>query len=250
MTVVSRGLTNPCHVWTQARLQEITCAFEIFLPTFPLFHRNFPPLFPLLPLRAHGGHTPVDHRHPRVMQLRSGYGVGLRSEPQRSRLTPEQIAQIARGVRVVLGQWTALQLALSNMWGGPESHGKAQALATNVTDWLLDSKEVYADELEDLLDAELLDSWNTQAEDDSPREVAALITRVFYETLQGQGDTLNFLASRATSAQRQLEQSLDQAQQMQQQQQQAAAMEHRPSQPRPKPTVDEDGWTTVPSRRG
>ena len=189
------------------------------------------------------------------MELRSGYACGFRSETQRPALTEEQKAQLAKGVRLVFGRWTCLNLAVQNQWGGPNSEQKRQELAQSVLDWLLNAKEVYADELEDLLDAEMMDSWNVQAEDGSPREVSVLINKVFYETVQGKGDTVQWLERTATAAQRQIEQSLReedthhhtsmgmQDEQQQQQQQQ------RQSRQREVPQVDEDGWTTVPNRR-
>ena len=89
----------------------------------------------------------------------------------------------------------------------------------------------------------MMDSWNVQAEDGSPREVSVLINKVFYETVQGKGETVQWLETTATSAQRQIEQSLrEDPNELQQQQQQ---QEQRQSRQRKVPQVDEDGWTTV-----
>ncbi len=108
---------------------------------------------------------------------------------------------------------------------------------------------MYADELEEFLDTEMMDSWNTQVEDDSPREVAEMVTRIFWETCQNQGETVAALARTQTEAQRQIEQSLQEqtpeqvAQEeerlrLQREQRQAEREARRPQ-------VDEDGWTTV-----
>ena len=74
------------------------------------------------------------------------------------------------------------------------------------------------------------------------------MSKVFYETVRGQVETVDFLCRTQTGEMRQLEQSMDRdfaAQQERERQQAAAAREPR----REEPQVDEDGWTTVPTRR-
>ena len=177
------------------------------------------------------------------MELRSGYALGLRESEQRGALTPDHVNQLRRGVTLVFARWTALQLAIANQWGGPDSQEKARELVEKTVQWLCETKEVYADELEELLDAELFDHWNTQAEDESPRDVSQLVTKIFYETVRNQGETVDFLARSATTEMRQLQESL------QEPEPQAPAPEREPQQRREKPQVDEDGWTTVPTRK-
>jgi len=183
------------------------------------------------------------------MQLRSGYGLGLRGQDGQSKWTEEQVGHLAYAVRVVFARWTALTMAVENQWGGPDSQGKAQDLVRRVTEWLITTKEVYADELEDLLDAELMDSWHTQTEDESPREVATIITRIFYEALQGQSETLSKLASTATAAQKQIEQQLVQADPCGANSNGAELHPHvSEGSGRAKPEPDADGWTVVAKR--
>ena len=119
--------------------------------------------------------------------------MGLRDASQRPALTEAHLAQLSKGVRLVFARWTALQLAIANQWGGPDSDEKARTLVDKVVTWLQETKEVYADELEDLLDVELLDEWNTQTEDGSVGQVAQCVAKIFYETLRGAGDQVEAL---------------------------------------------------------
>ena len=74
------------------------------------------------------------------MQLRSGYGLGLRGQDGQSKWTEEQVGHLAYAVRVVFARWTALTMAVENQWGGPDSQGKAQDLVRRVTEWLITTK--------------------------------------------------------------------------------------------------------------
>ena len=67
------------------------------------------------------------------MELRSGTVV---APP-----TPaEQDAWFREGVRLCLGTWTALQLAVENEWGGPRSREKLKQLEGDVVNWFYRGK--------------------------------------------------------------------------------------------------------------
>ena len=75
------------------------------------------------------------------MQLRSGYALGYRaSEDRAGQLSAAQLEQLAYGVRLVFGRWTALNLAVANQWGGADSQAKAQELVQRVVQWTLEKK--------------------------------------------------------------------------------------------------------------
>ncbi len=75
------------------------------------------------------------------MQLRSGYALGYRgSEDRASQMSAAQLEQLAYGVRLVFGRWTALNLAVANQWGGTDSQAKAQELVQRIVQWILEQK--------------------------------------------------------------------------------------------------------------
>ncbi|QDZ25108.1 hypothetical protein HOP50_16g76540 [Chloropicon primus] len=181
------------------------------------------------------------------MELRSGYALGMR-DAQRPELTPQHVEQLRKGVILVFTRWTALQLAIANQWGGQDSEEKARVLVDKVVCWLTETKEVYADELEDLLDNELIDDWNTQAEDESPGQVAGLVTRVFWETARNEGTLVQELEGAQTEEMRRLGAVLDRSVQEQLWQERERAREERErrrEEEKRERREDDDGWTTV-----
>ena len=189
-----------------------------------------------------------------IMELRSGYSLGLRDASQRPALTENHLAQLSKGVRLVFARWTALQLAIANQWGGPDSDEKARVLVDKVVTWLHTTKEVYADELEDLLDVELLDEWNTQTEDGSVGQVAQCVAKIFYETLRGAGDQVEALERTQSEETRRLVENLDRAHQERLRAEREAELQQREAERERRRAeeaarVDDDGWETVPSRR-
>ena len=82
---------------------------------------------------------------------------------------------LQRAIRAVFGEWTALHLAVENEWGGHDTRDKALSLLQRVLDGLSGAAPVYRDELEPVLEAALLDEFNVEAEDESPRQVAELL---------------------------------------------------------------------------
>ena len=59
------------------------------------------------------------------------------------------------------------------------------------------SPQVHADELEDLLELALMDDFNIEAEDESPKQVAEILARVHYEARNGSDETARALIARA-----------------------------------------------------
>jgi len=65
----------------------------------------------------------------------------MESRPDRHKL----IESFKEGVSSVFRQWTALELAVDQRWGGPYSQMKADNLLTKVIELFLGSKKVYVD---------------------------------------------------------------------------------------------------------
>ncbi|CAI9767595.1 unnamed protein product [Fraxinus pennsylvanica] len=87
----------------------------------------------------------------------------------------------------LLSQWTALQMAVQNEWGGCDSLEKSEQLASDVFSWLFQSKGelLQVEDLENLLHERLLLSFNTEIEDGSIEEVAEQLMIIREDHLHG-----------------------------------------------------------------
>ena len=104
-----------------------------------------------------------------------------------------------RAGHVVFGEWTCLKLAVENEWGGGQTRVRALALLKRVLDGLLASSTVHRDELEDVLEIALLDDFNIESEDDSPKQVALVLLTLHAEAKVGATTTADLLLARAAT---------------------------------------------------
>jgi pre-rRNA-processing protein TSR2 len=159
------------------------------------------------------------------------------------------------------------------VWGGNQSRERALTLLKRVLDGLLGTATVHRDEVEDLLDMALLDDFNIEAEDNSPRDVAELLVRLHAEAKAGSTATADALLLRASGKgltwvecpppAKVHDDSSDDDDEGEEGEEGAATPRDggRPSamnaedisdgagSSKPTPVVDEDGFTTVPTRR-
>ena len=54
-----------------------------------------------------------------------------------AQLTAEAVNQLREGIDLLLGRWSALQMAIQNEWGGRDTRQKAQQLALDIYHWLI-----------------------------------------------------------------------------------------------------------------
>lgn len=54
-----------------------------------------------------------------------------------TQLTGEAVNQLREGIDLLLGRWSALQMAIQNEWGGRDTRQKAQQLGVDVYNWLI-----------------------------------------------------------------------------------------------------------------
>ncbi|KAK9168770.1 hypothetical protein Syun_000910 [Stephania yunnanensis] len=109
-------------------------------------------------------------------------------------LNRDCIPLFLEGITLLLSQWTALQMAVENEWGGRDSRNKSQILASDVFTWFTQSKEpLYIDDLERILEECLLLSFNTEAEDGSIEEVAEELMIMHEDFLQGNYEAVDKL---------------------------------------------------------
>lgn len=183
-------------------------------------------------------------------------------------LSPEALSKFEEGVRLVFSRWTALQMAVQNEWGGRTSAQKAHQLTVDVVAWLAHSTlPRYIDELEEMLDENMLLSFNTETEDGSLEEVAEQLMLLHEECLQGNYETISKLQMSGSAVQ-----SIAQSQQLSKDDSEddnsseegQPALEMDIDTDRQDATTDKvessttdnlnendiaDGWSVVPSRR-
>ncbi|XP_030534812.1 pre-rRNA-processing protein TSR2 homolog [Rhodamnia argentea] len=190
-------------------------------------------------------------------------------EPPRQ--LPEQAAPIFReGIALTLSRWSALQMAVDNEWGGPNSRQRADELGHEIFAWFTQSKEpLYFDDLEDLLHDAMI-SLNTVAEDGSVEEVAEKLLIMHEECLEGNFTAIEKL--REASLKRVAPAHIKQVVEGEEEEEDSDSedmMDDSPymmvdapkAQPsptavnkagdegRPPQTADSDGWTVVSSRK-
>ena len=78
---------------------------------------------------------------------------------------------LTRAVHHVFGEWTALCMAVENDWGGQNTRDKALTLLERTLQ-ALNTPVVHRDEVEAFLEDALVEDFNIEAEDESPRQVA------------------------------------------------------------------------------
>ncbi|KAL2469875.1 Pre-rRNA-processing protein TSR2 [Abeliophyllum distichum] len=99
--------------------------------------------------------------------------VAVESVPSCCLNKQECFSSLQERISKLLSQWTGLQMAVHNEWGGCDSLEKSQQLASDVLSWLFQSTELLqVEDIENLLHERLLLSFNTEIEDGSIEEVA------------------------------------------------------------------------------
>uniref|UniRef100_A0A3B0MSR0 Pre-rRNA-processing protein TSR2, putative n=1 Tax=Theileria annulata TaxID=5874 RepID=A0A3B0MSR0_THEAN len=94
---------------------------------------------------------------------------------------PSQIFSTA--CKKVLDCWTALNLAVENNWGGDDSELKKELLVRNVIEFCLESiefmnKEIYSDQIEDIIVDKIDEYFNVTLEDGSEIEIASILVKL------------------------------------------------------------------------
>ncbi|XP_076925686.1 uncharacterized protein LOC143588615 [Bidens hawaiensis] len=186
-------------------------------------------------------------------------------------LTAEAGNELREGIELLLGRWSALQMAIQNEWGGRDTRQKAQQLTLDVYQWLIRPSEgLYVDELENLLDDFML-SLNTEIDDGSIEEIADNLMIMHEECLEGNFASIGRLRqskpasnqhiqvvnggeddsdSDSDSASSSGDVSMETADELDPSSNVSdATVSQPPRAPVAAPTVDADGWTVVSSRR-
>ncbi|WVZ60001.1 hypothetical protein U9M48_010078 [Paspalum notatum var. saurae] len=97
-------------------------------------------------------------------------------------ISAEARAALGEAIGLMFGRWTALQMAVENQWGGRESRAKADQLGESILSWFCDSKGPhYFEDLADMMDDQISESFNADFEDDSIEEVFVSLSIHFYK---------------------------------------------------------------------
>ncbi|KAH0450909.1 hypothetical protein IEQ34_021601 [Dendrobium chrysotoxum] len=103
-----------------------------------------------------------------------------------SALSLESMEVLQEGISLLLSQWPALQMAVRHEWGGCDSRRKCDELAATLLSWFCQSKApVSIDDLENVLDENLLLSFNTEIVDGSVEEIAEQLLLMHEDCLCG-----------------------------------------------------------------
>ncbi|RLN38940.1 uncharacterized protein C2845_PM01G33380 [Panicum miliaceum] len=180
-------------------------------------------------------------------------------------ISAEASATLGEGIGLVFGRWTALQIVVENQCGGRDSRAKADQLTASILSWFCNSKGPhYFEDLVDMMDAEISESFNADFEDNSIEEVAEQLLTMHEECLQSAYSSIEKLRNshvqgNAVSQSRQIAGDNDNSDSsdddddvsMMDDEAVAAPEEMAGDRPRPsRPAPDANGWTVVPPRRG
>ncbi len=88
------------------------------------------------------------------------------------------------GVKLALGEWQALQLAVSNKWGGSDTALRLEYFEADICDWFLGpQKRIRTGEVENFLEEVMNEDFQVEAEDGSLQRVASLLTKLRTDVL-------------------------------------------------------------------
>lgn len=107
--------------------------------------------------------------------------------------TPAEVFTL--GCNKVFSCWTALNLAVENNWGGSDSEKKKDDLIQHVINFCISRKEVYRDEIEDILVDKLDEYFFVTLEDGSDVEIANILVKLHSTCANGDFTYANELMS-------------------------------------------------------
>lgn len=91
--------------------------------------------------------------------------------------------QFEEAVKGIFSEWTALNLAIQNRWGGPNDDNAD--ICEDILNYFYDHATVYSDQLEDILDDFFQNELNVLVEDGSIEEVSKILVSLYEECKVG-----------------------------------------------------------------
>ena len=148
-------------------------------------------------------------------------------------------SNLSEAVKICLDNWTAMKLAIDMGWG--EDYHKIN-LQNELTNYIM-SFDVTRDDISDYLDDIMEQRFSVILDDESSRDIAVILLKVFEESAQGRQDELSKLRnlhSADTELCRKVKPQPDLVQGME-------GLNIEP--PQLVPLVDEDGFETVTGKK-
>ncbi|RAL16255.1 uncharacterized protein BO97DRAFT_402704 [Aspergillus homomorphus CBS 101889] len=191
------------------------------------------------------------------------------TDPTPSTTAPNGTNYLDLGITLALNDWPALTLAVQSNWGGPTSADKRDWLCGAISEMLAERPETDAYDLEDVLVQVMTDEFDVDVDDESAATVADQIMEMKGQTERGEYGPIQALweaYQRKGGAQQAVagiqrgvaegdsdddEEDDDDEDGMDVDMDDAAvpALVHAAPREKPEPEVDEDGFTTVVSKK-
>ncbi|QLG73112.1 hypothetical protein HG535_0E01960 [Zygotorulaspora mrakii] len=105
----------------------------------------------------------------------------------------KQQARFELGVSMMIYKWDALETAVQNSWGGPDSADKRDWITAIVVDMFKNEKVVDSPLIEETLLYAMLDEFDTNVEDGSALPIAVRIIEIYIECQQQNYSTVSEL---------------------------------------------------------
>lgn len=100
-------------------------------------------------------------------------------EPNLKFKDEKQQARFELGVSMMVYKWEALEVAVANNWGGPDSAEKRDWITAIVVDLFKDEKYVDAAMIEETLLYAMIDEFDTNVEDESALPISMRIIEIY-----------------------------------------------------------------------
>ncbi|SCU98621.1 LADA_0H14312g1_1 [Lachancea dasiensis] len=114
----------------------------------------------------------------------------------------KQMARFELGVSMLIHKWEALDLAVQNGWGGPESAEKRDWITAIVIDLFKTGRVVEVALIEETMLYAMMDEFETNVDDDSALPIAAQILEMYKECAEENYSTVENLYQAWTEKQK------------------------------------------------
>ncbi|OOF98938.1 hypothetical protein ASPCADRAFT_504471 [Aspergillus carbonarius ITEM 5010] len=108
------------------------------------------------------------------------------SQPTQPPTTNPAAHYLDLGITLAIHNWPALNLAVQSNWGGPTSSDKRDWLCGAISEMLSDRPETDAEDLEDVLIQVMNDEFDVVVDDESAGNVADQIMEIKGQTTRGE----------------------------------------------------------------
>ncbi|KAF2837574.1 hypothetical protein M501DRAFT_995533 [Patellaria atrata CBS 101060] len=181
-------------------------------------------------------------------------------------VTKTQVPSLDLAIALSLSRWPALTLAVQNQWGGPDSADKRDWLAGALSELIVTKPDTDAEDIEDVLLQVMGDEFDISLEDESEVEVAKTIMRLRkgisegdlkelgemrreWEERKGRPVGVGHIEAVEHNHGGELDSVDEESGSEDDDEDRMEGVVQAPPKEKPKPEVDEDGFTTVVSKK-